>query len=138
MRLLLATAHLDLRLSLELLLSEQPGVEIVGAASECDGLVALTRTTKPDIIVTDWELPGRPLSPIIAAAHLFSPPPLTMVLLSENSSYQEAIESGADAVVEKGASPDVLLTTFQKLQRQFTRNQERTRYGLEQWTRPVL
>jgi MFS family permease len=51
----------DLRLSLELLLSEQPGVEIVGVASESSGLLALIETSKPDMIVSDWELLVRPL-----------------------------------------------------------------------------
>ena len=119
MRLLLATAHLDLRLSLELLLSEQPGVEIVGAASESDGLVALTQTTKPDLIVTDWDLPGRPISAILTATPHSYQQPLVMVLVSENNAFLEATDSGAEAVVMKGASPDHLLTAFRKLQRQY-------------------
>ena len=58
MRLLLAAAQPNLRLSLELFLSEQPGVEIVGSASESAGLVALIHTTDPDMILTDWDLPA--------------------------------------------------------------------------------
>lgn len=128
MRLLVATAQPDLRLSLELLLSEQPGVLIVGAASESDGLLALVRTTKPDMILTDWDLPGRPLSDVVAEANHLHPPPVTLVLVKENSSNQRAIDSGADAVVVKGASPKFLLASFQELLRLFATRQETKRY----------
>jgi DNA-binding NarL/FixJ family response regulator len=128
MRLLLATAQPDLRLSLELFLSEQPGVEVVGSASESDGLLALIHTTEPDMILTDWDLLGPSLSNVIAEIHHLQHPPTTIVLVTHNSDYQTAVNAGADAVVLKGSSPDLLLSAFQKLRPQFTSRQETNRY----------
>jgi len=113
--LLLATAQTDLRLSLELLLSEQPGVEIVGTASESDGLLALTRTCRPDMIMTDWNLPGRPLPNILSEAANLPTHPKIIILTTLNSYNQAALDAGADAVVLKGASPDLLLATFERV-----------------------
>lgn len=124
MRLLLAAGQADLRLSLELLLSEQPGVEIVGSASENDGLLALIQTSAPDMIVTDWDLPGLSLANVIAKARQKHQPPATIVLVAGNSDCQTAVNAGADAVVFKGSSPDLLLSAFRKLQSQFTVSQE--------------
>ena len=115
MRVLLAAGRADLRLSLELLLSEQPGVEIVGSASEGDGLLALIHTTKPDLLVTDWEIPGRPMPAIISEAIKSNPHPRILILASSNSGCQAALGAGADAAVLKGSSPNLLLTTFQNV-----------------------
>lgn len=117
MRLLLATAQPDLRLSLELLLGEQPGVKIVGTVSESDGLLALIHTTTPDMIVTDWDLPGRPLTAIFNETNLPKPPKI-IILINRISDTQRAQETCADAVVLKGASPDILLKTFQQVRKQ--------------------
>ena len=124
MRLLLAAGKPDLRLSLELLLSEQPGVEIVGTASESDGLLALIHTSEPDMIFTDWDLPGSPISIVIAEAQHLQHPPMTIVLVTHNSDYQTVTDAGADAVVLKGSSPDVLLSAFQQTRTHIALNQE--------------
>jgi len=128
MRLLLAAGHPDLRLSLELLLSEQPGVQIVGAASESDGLLALIHTTKPDMILADWDLPGPSLSHVFAKAHQKQHPPIIIVLVARSRDYQKAVEASADAVVIKGSSPDSLLSTFTQFRTQLTSSQEISRY----------
>ena len=115
MRLVLATAHTDLRLSLELLLSEQPGVIIVGAVSEGDGLMALIGTTNPDMVMAEWDLPGRSLPTIISALEKSDPHPRIIILTGRNRDCQTAVAAGADAAVLKGASPDFLLTTFREV-----------------------
>lgn len=128
MRLLLAAEKADLRLSLELLLSEQPGVEIVGSASESKGLLALIHTSDPDMILMDWDLAGRSSVNIIAEAKQLQQSPTTIVLITYSSDYQMAVEAGANTVVLKGSSPDVLLSAFQELRIQFTPSQETNRY----------
>ena len=110
MRLLLAAPDSDLRLSLELLFSEQPGVKIVGTVSESDGLLALIRTTKPDVVIADWHLPKRPLSAIISHSEQQPDPPQFIILTTNHSESQAAKKAGAYFAVEKGATPDVLLS----------------------------
>ena len=122
MRLLLATAHTNLRLSLELLFSEQPGVEIVGAASEGDGLLALIHTTNPDMIMMDWAIQGRPslasLNEIQRARSR-----KIILLTTDIDDIQSAKDVGVDAVIHIGASPDVLLTTFKQVRAQINRKE---------------
>ena len=48
---LLAIHSPDLRLAVDLLLREEPGINVIGVASETEGLMALLRTTQPDLIL---------------------------------------------------------------------------------------
>ncbi len=128
MRLLLAATEPDLRLSLQLLLGEQPGVVIVGTASEGDGLLALMRTSRPQMIVTEWDLPGHPLPALIAEAHYLQPFPASVMLMAGEANYAAAENSGADAVVLTGASPEFLISAFHRLQRQLSPREENNKY----------
>ena len=51
MKILLAVADTNLRLSLELVLSEEPSVTVAGTASEAHGLSALIKSTQPAIVL---------------------------------------------------------------------------------------
>jgi DNA-binding NarL/FixJ family response regulator len=128
MRMLLATADPDLRLSLELLFDEQPGVQIVGTASEGDSLRALMHTSRSHLILADWDLPGLPLSTIIAEARRMEPPIATLIMVNSSEGLDPVRDSGADAVVLKGTSPDHLVAVCRRLQRQIISNQETSKY----------
>ena len=54
MRTVLAIGDSDLLLALQLLLNEEPRVNIVGTTSELDGLLSLIETTGPDLVLLDW------------------------------------------------------------------------------------
>jgi DNA-binding NarL/FixJ family response regulator len=41
-----------------MLLKQEPGVNVVGTVSEAESLLALVKTTRPDLVFLDWELPG--------------------------------------------------------------------------------
>ena len=125
---LLATADPDLRISLELLFDGQPGVQIVGTASEGDSLCALISTTSAHIILADWDLPGLPLPAIIDEAQQMQSSITTLVLVNSGQGLKQAQDSGADAIVLKGTTPDHLLTVFKQLQRQIIASQETNKY----------
>ena len=118
MDILLATAHTDLRLSLELLLDQEPGVKIVGTASETAGLRALVLTTQPDIVLADWDLPGNGVVGLLADMHdATQPHPSFIILSSQASAEQEVLAAGAVAFVFKGDSPENLLEAFRRVRR---------------------
>ena len=125
---LLATADPDLRLSLELLFDEQPGVQIVGTVSEGEGLQALMQASQIHLIVVDWDLPGMLLPTVIADARQRQPSITTLVMVNSGEGLEPARDSGADAVVLKGTSPDHLLAVFRRLQRQIISKQETGKY----------
>lgn len=115
MHVLLATEQPDLRLALEMLLGEEPGVVVVGGVSEAEGLLALVRITLPDLVLLDWDLPGRPLPGVLAESFALSRPPRFIVLGRDLRARQVAIDAGADAFVIKGDSPNQLLAAFREV-----------------------
>jgi DNA-binding NarL/FixJ family response regulator len=114
MRVLLATPDTDLRLSIELLLSEEPGVVIAGVASETEGLLALITSTKPDIVILDWDLPDRPPADRLFQASQLKSRPRFIVLGSSLAAQEETQQAGAMALVVKGEPPEQLLAVYQQ------------------------
>ena len=115
MKVVLAIRQADARLALELLLSEEPGVSIVGEASETAGLLALTQTALPDLVVAEWTLPGRPLPAILDE---MAPPMGSLrwlVLGQEPGERISALAAGAHAFVLIGDPPKQLLTTVRQM-----------------------
>jgi DNA-binding NarL/FixJ family response regulator len=116
MKIVLASAQLDLRLALEILLREEPGTDIVGTASEAASLRALLQTSRPALVILDWDLPGyyAPI-PLLAEAKRPRPSPQVIVLGSDEGIRQEALAAGADAfVVLSGDLPGDLLAAIRQ------------------------
>jgi len=74
MRVFIADDQPNVRSALRLLLEQDPGVSVVGEAAEAEGLLAGVRATRPDLLLSDWELPGlqaaNPLLPTLRALSL--------------------------------------------------------------------
>jgi DNA-binding NarL/FixJ family response regulator len=118
MDVLLASARSDLRFALEVLLREEPGVSVVGTATGTEGLLALIGTNCPDLVIFDWELPGRPPGEVLAAVRALSCSPDTIVLGKDNAARDEALVAGADTFVLRGTPPQALLTAVQQVRTQ--------------------
>ncbi|HEY6073992.1 MAG TPA: response regulator, partial [Anaerolineales bacterium] len=59
-RILLADDHESLRSALRLLLETRLGLEVITEARDMEHVLAQVEEARPDIILLDWELPGRP------------------------------------------------------------------------------
>ena len=114
MRVLLATKFADLRLSIELLLSEEPGVTIVGTASEAEGLLGLVGSAHPDIVVLDWDLPGSPAPDLLARASAIWERARFIILGGRAEIREQARQAGAAAFVLKGSPPEQLQAAFRR------------------------
>jgi DNA-binding NarL/FixJ family response regulator len=114
MNILLATKEPSLRLALELLLREEPGTSIVGTASETEGLLALIQTTHPDLVLLDWDLPGRPCAQVLGTARGANTQPAIIVLGKEASAEQPALAAGAAAFVLSEEPPGRLLAAIRR------------------------
>ena len=108
MDIVLASARSDLRFALEVLLREQPGLTVVGTTTGTEGLLSLMEATCPDMVLFDWDLPGRPPSHVLAAARNLEHPPYLIVLGRDEDTEQAALEAGVDAFVLRGELPDQL------------------------------
>jgi DNA-binding NarL/FixJ family response regulator len=109
MDVLLASARPDLRFALQVLLREQPGLAVTGTATGAEGLLALVEATCPDVVIFDWELPGRQPADILAEARTLDCPPFVIILGKDEAAHQAALNAGADAFVVRGDSPEHLL-----------------------------
>src|SRR5512138_247030 len=107
MNVVLAMRHAQARLALELALSEEPGVTVVGSASETEGLLALARTARPDLVVLEWGLPGRPAPDVLAEALALGGPLRFLVLGRDAGIKLPALRAGACAFVLVGDPPEL-------------------------------
>lgn len=109
MRILLATDDSNLRLAVYLLLSEEPGMDIVGTASDVMSMLALHATSCPDLVLVDYMLGGMridgPLTKLKSCQE-----PAQIIVMGLNSTERDlALQAGADRFVLKGGPPQELL-----------------------------
>lgn len=114
MNVVLAVRHARVRLALELALSREPGVTIVGVASETEGALALARTARPDLVLLEWGLPGRPAPDVLAAAQALAGPIRFLVLGHDPLLKQPAQRAGACGFVLVGDPPELLLAAVRQ------------------------
>ena len=70
MRLFIADADPSLRVSLQMLLHEEPGMYVTGMADRTKGLLAQVEASQPDVLLLDTHLPGKPMTDLIADLRL--------------------------------------------------------------------
>jgi DNA-binding NarL/FixJ family response regulator len=130
MRVLLATKDQNLRISLQLLISEEPGLRVVGTASETNGLQALISTTHPDLVIVDWDLPGRNVGELLEETKNNSQPGKFIVLGRDAEDKSAALDRGAHDFVHKAAPPENLLNAIHR-----TLGLPRTCAGENEWNK---
>lgn len=120
MRVLLADGQMWLRSAMRWLLENQPNIEVVGEARDAHSLVREIKTSLPNLILLDWELPGfRALSERKRLVNLLHTehPSLRIIALSVNSDVQVASTAiGIDAFVNKADPPEHLLTLLAQIE----------------------
>ena len=115
MNVVLAVRQAHTRLALELVLNEEPGVTVVGMASETEGLLALTRTAHPDLVVLEWGLPGRPAEAVLAEVQALASPIRFLILGHDPMLRQSALMAGACAFALVGEPPELLLAALRRV-----------------------
>jgi DNA-binding NarL/FixJ family response regulator len=113
MRILLADEQTRVRSAMQILLCQEPGVCVVGEASEGKELLAQVRATRPDLVLLDWGLPD--LAAIGSLPGLQSAcSNLTVIVLSVRPEARlEALAAGANDFVSKIDPPARLLLAIQ-------------------------
>ena len=118
MDIVLASKEYDLRLALEMLFREEPGAVVVGTASESEGLLALIRSTHPDLVLLDCNLPGSPAAEILAEIKSVTRPPKIIILGKDADDKEVALAAGADVFLVKGDPPGQLLAATRQVSTQ--------------------
>jgi two-component system, NarL family, response regulator NreC len=107
----LADDHTVVRRALRLLLEEEPGFEVVAEAEDADGAIRYLRGHKPDVLILDLNMPGRPSLEAIADMHEASPQTRIVVLTmqQEPAFARRALQQGVLGYVLKEAADDELV-----------------------------
>jgi DNA-binding NarL/FixJ family response regulator len=111
LRIILADDHTLLRQGLALLVSKQPGLQVVGEAGNGAELLELVRARKPDLVVVDLSMPG--MGGLEATRRLKAEfPKLRIIILTmhEDASYLTGVaQAGAHGFILKRSAAELLL-----------------------------
>lgn len=114
MRIILADHHRQALWALETTLCEEPGLEIVGEATDTFGLVTLAEKGGCDLVLVDSMLPGIPIEELIPVLKAFEPQPIVIVIGSRCEESSSMLSAGAEAFVCKADRPEWLLETLHR------------------------
>ena len=115
MQLILAAGESDLRLALQLLLTEEPNVDVVGTAGTEPGLLALLNTYQVDLVILDMDLLRKNSHNLISKIKNSESNPKIILLKDEKADQLVISELGVDAYVNKGEPPERLLAAFRRI-----------------------
>ena len=111
-RILLVDDQELLRAGFRIILGSQPGIEIVGEASDGAEAVALATTLAPDVICMDVQMPG--MDGLEATRRIVADPDtnaavLILTTFDRDDYLAEALRAGASGFLLKNSSPEELV-----------------------------
>ena len=116
MLIFLAESDQNLRLGMQMLLHQEPGVHVIGMAIQAEGLVVQVEASRAELLILDWQLPGADMPALINDIDGLVSQPKIVVLAVDPEVKALALSAGADAFVGKNTSSDELLEVVRKLQ----------------------
>ena len=126
MNALLAIHQPDLRLAIDLLLREEPGIRVVGVVRDTEALLTLCKTLLPDLLLLEWKLPGKPIAKTLSEIKSIEKVPFVIMLGDYEVDADIAHLAGADAFVEIGWAPNRLLDVIHQLSPQSNASNQST------------
>ena len=109
MRILLADDQPSVRSALRLLLEQEQELTVVAEVSNSDELLAQIEAGCHDLVLLDWELPGKKSEELVAAVKAICPGLFIIALSSRPEARRAALKGGADDFVSKGSSSQEVL-----------------------------
>lgn len=89
---------------------------VIGTVADSQELLAQVDTTRPDIVILDWELPGLPAVDLLSTLGGRDGGPGVIVLGGKPETEAVALAAGASAFVYQGHPPKRLLTVLRAIQ----------------------
>jgi DNA-binding NarL/FixJ family response regulator len=119
LRLLIVDDQSLIRRGLAMMLATEPGIDVVGQASDGQEAIDLARLHRPDVVVMDLQMPRT--SGVVATREITASLPATRVVVlttyDDDERVFEAIRAGAQAYLLKDASEAEILDTIRAVQR---------------------
>jgi two-component system, NarL family, response regulator NreC len=105
-RIVLADDHAVVRSALRMLLDAEAGMEVVAEAGDVEGAIRYVRGHRPDVLILDLNMPGRPSLDALDDIAEASPDTNVVVLTmqSEPAFAREAMQSGVRGYILKEAA----------------------------------
>ena len=114
-KIIIAVADTDLRLSLDLMLCNEPGLNVIGTAATQHSMLGLIKAEKPDLIVLEWGLCDGSVKEMLREIKV-SDPDLKVILLGTHSNQvQLNHQLSVDAFLLIGDEPENLRSTIKYL-----------------------
>jgi len=112
----LADDHTVVRRALRVLLEEETGFEVVAEAGDAEETIRYLRGHKPDVLILDLNMPGRPSLEAIPEMHEVAPETRIVVLTMqrEPAFARQALQLGVLGYVLKEAADDELVQAVRK------------------------
>lgn len=114
-RILLADDDPALCSALRLLLEQEPGLTVIGEATESSSALRQAAHFQPDLLLIDWELTGATGAALMTMLRAGAPGICIIALSSRPEARLAALAAGVDAFVSKGNPPDSLLAAIHRL-----------------------
>lgn len=109
MRIFIAEKSDGLRVGLQFLLHQEPGLQVIGVADNGKGLPTRIKASEPDVLLLDWYLPDAPMTELIANIRAIDFQLQIIVLSVQPKEKSAAMSAGADYFIVKNSPPDKLL-----------------------------
>jgi DNA-binding NarL/FixJ family response regulator len=109
-RIVIADRQAAVRAAVKTFLQTMLSLDIVGEACDSQQLLAQIETNHPDVVLLDWELPGRSAVELLSMLRALDVRLKIIILGSDPEQLQDARAAGADGFVRKGDPPKRLLT----------------------------
>jgi len=120
MKVFIADDSQVLRERLDEMLSELPGIEILGYAKDVSEALTSIRTLEPDVVILDIRMPGGSGVDVLQDIKKDKHPPLVIILT--NYPYpqyrKKCMEMGADFFFDKSAEFEKVTAVFKQLTEQ--------------------
>jgi DNA-binding NarL/FixJ family response regulator len=117
MRVLVADDQAEVRSAMRFLLEHEPNPHVVGEAVDATDLLDMVRRRHPDLVLLDWELPGRKVQDLLSLLHSTRPDLMVIALSGRPEVRRSALDAGAHAFVSKGDPPERLLAAIRDASR---------------------
>jgi two-component system response regulator NreC len=116
LRIVLTDDHPVVRAGIRMLLESQPGWEVVAESADAETAARQLRGHKPDVLVLDLVMPGRPTLDVLPQIRRDTPGTSVVILTMEAdpAMARELLAAGAAAYVLKEAADDELVEAIRR------------------------
>ncbi len=121
MRLYIADDNVQFRKGIAELLSNAPGIEVIGASGDVRGAIRGIQKLRPDAVILDFHMSGGNGLDVLAALKRMRPSPVVMVLTvgTREELQERCLAAGAAYFFEKSSDLQKMMVLLKKLAARF-------------------